>query len=182
MTFSCAAGRQASRAILPAAGSTNHSPPKGSGARTGTAPTYWSGPPGTVTTSLGCPVADNRTMAGFCWSKNQMRPSGPGATDVGLYRSGSGTTETDPDAYPLELLTNILATGRSSRLYRRLVDKEQAAMDVEAFEPERVGVVIGTGIGGIAAFERQHEVLLERGPSRVSPHLVALMIPNMAAG
>ncbi len=41
--------------------------------------------------------------------------------------------ETDPDAYPLELLTNILATGRSSRLYKRLVEKEQAAMDVEAF-------------------------------------------------
>jgi zinc protease len=41
--------------------------------------------------------------------------------------------ETDPDAYPLELLSNILATGRSSRLYRRLVEKEQAAVDVEAF-------------------------------------------------
>ena len=57
-----------------------------------------------------------------------------------------------------------------------------ASLDLSAQAPDRVGVVIGTGIGGIAAFERQHRVFLERGPSRVSPHLVALMIPNMAAG
>ncbi|MDB6151151.1 MAG: processing peptidase [Chthoniobacter sp.] len=41
--------------------------------------------------------------------------------------------ETDPDSYPLELLGNILSTGRSSRLYRRMVEKEQVAMEVEAF-------------------------------------------------
>lgn len=41
--------------------------------------------------------------------------------------------ETDPDAYPLELLGNILSSGRSSRLYKRLVEKEQVAMEVEAF-------------------------------------------------
>ena len=42
-------------------------------------------------------------------------------------------TETDPDAYALELLGNILSTGRSSRLYKRMVEKEQVAMEVEAF-------------------------------------------------
>jgi len=57
-----------------------------------------------------------------------------------------------------------------------------AGLEVSAIEPSRVGVVIGTGIGGITAFEREMEVLRERGPSRVSPHLVAMMIPNMAAG
>ena len=41
--------------------------------------------------------------------------------------------ETDPDAYAVELLTNILANGRSSRLYRRLVDDEQAAVQASAF-------------------------------------------------
>ena len=41
--------------------------------------------------------------------------------------------ETDPDAYAVDLMTNILATGRSSRLYRRLVDEEQAAVEAEAF-------------------------------------------------
>ena len=56
-----------------------------------------------------------------------------------------------------------------------------SGLDVSA-APDRVGVVIGTGIGGITAFERELRVLNERGPSRVSPHLVALMIPNMASG
>ena len=42
-------------------------------------------------------------------------------------------TETDPDSYPLEMLGNILSTGRSSRLYKRLVEKEQVALQVEAF-------------------------------------------------
>ncbi|MES2572094.1 MAG: insulinase family protein, partial [Verrucomicrobiota bacterium] len=41
--------------------------------------------------------------------------------------------ETDPDAYPIELLGSVLSDGRSSRLYRRLVEKEQAAVEVEAF-------------------------------------------------
>ncbi len=42
-------------------------------------------------------------------------------------------TETDPDSYPIEMLGNILSTGRSSRLYKRLVEKEQVAIEVEAF-------------------------------------------------
>jgi predicted Zn-dependent peptidase len=62
--------------------------------------------------------------------------------------------ETDPDAYPLELLTNILATGRSSRLYKRLVEKEQVALDAEAFPflMEKAGMigVFATGQNGIA--------------------------------
>lgn len=51
--------------------------------------------------------------------------------------------ETDPDAYPLELLGNILSTGRSSRLYKRLVEKEQVALEVEAFPYllEKAGVL-----------------------------------------
>ncbi len=53
----------------------------------------------------------------------------------------------DPDAYALDLLANILASGRSSRLYRRLVDKEQVAMNAEAF-PELFEL---TGVVGVFA-------------------------------
>lgn len=59
---------------------------------------------------------------------------------------------------------------------------DDAGVDVERASRDRVGCVIGSGIGGVGAFEEQVRVLAERGPSRVSPHLVALMIPNMAAG
>ncbi len=44
------------------------------------------------------------------------------------------------------------------------------------------GVVIGSGIGGMATWEKQHAILLERGPNRVSPYLIPMMICDMAAG
>jgi 3-oxoacyl-[acyl-carrier-protein] synthase II len=48
--------------------------------------------------------------------------------------------------------------------------------------PERVGVVYGSGIGGLATLEEQIHVLSDRGPEWVSPYLCPMMIPNMAAG
>lgn len=49
-------------------------------------------------------------------------------------------------------------------------------------EPERFAVIMGTGIGGIGTFEAEHTKLLEKGPRRVSPLFVPMMIGNMAAG
>ena len=47
---------------------------------------------------------------------------------------------------------------------------------------DRVGVVIGSGIGGIHTFEEQSRILMEKGPKRVSPFFIPMIIPNMAAG
>ena len=49
-------------------------------------------------------------------------------------------------------------------------------------EPERIGVYLGTGIGGIGTFMDEHKKLLEKGPRRVSPFFIPMMIANMAAG
>ena len=48
--------------------------------------------------------------------------------------------------------------------------------------PERVAIVMGSGIGGLSTWEREYRVLHERGPGRVSPFLITMMVPNMAAG
>lgn len=48
--------------------------------------------------------------------------------------------------------------------------------------PERVAIVIGSGIGGLSTWEREYKVLNERGAGRVSPFLITMMVPNMAAG
>jgi len=53
---------------------------------------------------------------------------------------------------------------------------------MEGEESERCGVIVGSGIGGLGLMEDQHSVLLERGPSRTSPMLVAGMIVDLAAG
>jgi len=55
-------------------------------------------------------------------------------------------------------------------------------LDLEGMDRERLGVIIGTGIGGIGTFETQHANLLEKGPSRVSPFFIPMMIGDMAAG
>jgi len=56
-----------------------------------------------------------------------------------------------------------------------------SGLDVSA-RPERVGVVFGSGLGGLSTLVEQAGVLATRGPSRISPFLVPMMIPNMVAG
>lgn len=52
----------------------------------------------------------------------------------------------------------------------------------EDADPERVGVMIGSGIGGLGTWEDQHNILLQKGPKRVSPFFIPMMIANMASG
>lgn len=59
---------------------------------------------------------------------------------------------------------------------------EDSGLDMEKEDAYRVGVSVGAGIGSLQAMEREHIKLLERGPGRVNPLLVPLMIGNMAAG
>lgn len=59
---------------------------------------------------------------------------------------------------------------------------QDAGLDMEKEDAYRVGCSIGSGIGSLLAIEREHVRLLEKGPSRVAPLFVPLMISNMAAG
>ena len=59
---------------------------------------------------------------------------------------------------------------------------EDAGLDMEKEDAFRVGCAVGSGIGSLQAMEREHSRLLDRGPSKVGPMLVPLMISNMAAG
>ena len=59
---------------------------------------------------------------------------------------------------------------------------EDAKLTIDDSNAHRVGVWIGSGIGGMKTWEDQHTKLLEKGPKRVSPFFVPMMIPDMAAG
>lgn len=59
---------------------------------------------------------------------------------------------------------------------------EDAGLDMSKEDPFRVGVSVGSGIGSLQAVERENKKLLEKGPGRVNPLLVPMMIGNMAAG
>ena len=59
---------------------------------------------------------------------------------------------------------------------------EDAGIDMAAEDADRVGVLIGSGVGGIITITEQHEIMLNRGPKRVSPFLVPMMLGDMASG
>ena len=101
--------------------------------------------------------------------------------------SGMGAlTPLGPDVAALE---DGLLTGRLERIEARTLDRVQQVALVAAreawadagapeVEPERLAVVIGSGIGGALTLLGQEEVLRDKGPRRVSPHLIPMLMPN----
>jgi len=59
---------------------------------------------------------------------------------------------------------------------------EDSALKVDDANRRRIGVLVGTGMGGIPMLVEQHRILLEKGPGRVSPFFIPGIIPNMASG
>ncbi len=59
---------------------------------------------------------------------------------------------------------------------------KDSGMDLSAVDPTRVGVMVGSGIGGLATLEREHTVLLQKAPNRVSPFVIPMMISNIGSG
>lgn len=59
---------------------------------------------------------------------------------------------------------------------------DDANLGSDSLDLERAGVVVGSGIGGIDTFEKQHTILIQQGPNRVSPFFIPMMIIDMSAG
>lgn len=59
---------------------------------------------------------------------------------------------------------------------------DDASLDINALDQDRFGVCIGSGIGGLETLENQYNVMIEKGPGRVSPFFIPMMISNIGAG
>src|SRR5258708_19756961 len=59
---------------------------------------------------------------------------------------------------------------------------DDSAIDLSKEDGERMGVIIGSGIGGLPLIEEMHQKMTERGPSRISPFFIPGLIVNLAAG
>src|SRR5438045_4571560 len=59
---------------------------------------------------------------------------------------------------------------------------DAALTDSSMYDPDRVGVILGSGIGGLKSFEEQHDIYRERGPSKISPFFIPMFIADIAAG
>jgi 3-oxoacyl-[acyl-carrier-protein] synthase II len=115
-------------------------------------------------------------------------------------RSGAGPIQLfDASAYPVRFACEVRDFDPASYIERKEVKRtdrysqfaiaaaaqavRQAGLEAGAdVDRERVGVVIGSGIGGITTFEEQHARFLEKGPDRVSPFFVPMFIADIAAG
>lgn len=63
-----------------------------------------------------------------------------------------------------------------------LMALEDSGLEVNASNAERVGVIVGTGMGGLHTIESYHRAFLEKGPRRISPFFIPMLIINMASG
>jgi len=59
---------------------------------------------------------------------------------------------------------------------------EDSAIDFSRYEPHACGVIIGSGIGGLSEFESQHSIMMQKGPSRISPFTIPKLMVNAASG
>jgi 3-oxoacyl-[acyl-carrier-protein] synthase II len=123
-----------------------------------------------------------------------LTPLGPdvAALEEGLLSGRSGVRLLDEPEFaelPARLAATVDLTDRLERVEARTLDRVQQVALVAAREawadagtpdvaPERLAVVIGSGIGGALTILSQDAVLREKGPRRVSPHLVPMLMPN----
>mgnify|MGYP003370338108 FL=1 len=138
-----------------------------------------------VVTGMGAvtPLGNNvkQTWESLKSGKNGIAPITMFDTKEFKAKLGAQVKDFDPKEY-MEV-NDILRTDRYAQF--AVAAAQQAADDSKiegTVEPERFAVLFGTGIGGIGTFENEHTKLMQRGPRRVSPLFVPMMIANMASG
>ncbi|MFA6956946.1 MAG: beta-ketoacyl-ACP synthase II [Thermoanaerobaculia bacterium] len=114
-------------------------------------------------------------------------------------RSGVGLiTRFDTSAYPAKIAAEVKDFNPGNWIEKKEIKKsdtfihyaiaaaqicvDDAGLKPDPAEAERFGVIIGAGIGGLPLIEETHKIVLERGPSRISPFFIPGLIANLAAG
>jgi len=59
---------------------------------------------------------------------------------------------------------------------------EDSKLEITPENADRIGVIVGTGLGGLPTIEKYHQILMERGPGRISPFFIPMLVANLAAG
>jgi len=114
-------------------------------------------------------------------------------------QSGIGRiTRFDPTGYPSQIAGEVKGFDPAAFIEKKEIKKmdtfiqfavgasqmavDDAGLKVAPEESDRVGVYIGAGIGGLPAIEHYHKILLEKGPDRITPFFIPMVIINLASG
>lgn len=97
-------------------------------------------------------------------------------------RVAGEVTDFEPEKYIDKKSQKRLAKFAQFAVYASKDALNNAGIDMEQEDPTRVGVIVGSGIGGLDVIEEEARKLREKGPKRVSPLFVPMAIANMAAG
>ncbi|MBN2247425.1 MAG: beta-ketoacyl-ACP synthase II [Coriobacteriia bacterium] len=139
-----------------------------------------------VVTGLGA-VSPVGIGANAIWESIAAGRSGIGpitAFDVSAYptRFAAYVDGWDPSPWIEAKEARRLARFQQFAVASALLAVEDSGLEIGEHNAERVGVIVGSGIGGLGTMEEQKEVLDAKGPGRVSPFLVPMMIVDLAAG
>jgi 3-oxoacyl-[acyl-carrier-protein] synthase II len=110
----------------------------------------------------------------------------------------SGITKFDPAIFPVRFAAEVKGFDPLKSMERKEAKRADpytqyaVAASVEAmadagltagnYDVDRLGVIVGSGIGGLKSFEEQHDIFRERGPSKISPFFIPMFIADIAAG
>ncbi|HEY3298567.1 MAG TPA: beta-ketoacyl-ACP synthase II [Armatimonadota bacterium] len=139
-----------------------------------------------VVTGLGA-ITPIGTSAGNFWSALQSGTNGVGpitffdTTDY-TTRIGAQINDFDPEQYMERKEAKRMDRFVQLSVAASRMALEDSGLQIGPDNADMVGVLIGSGIGGTGTWEEQHKTLLERGPRRVSPFFVPMLISDMAAG
>lgn len=139
-----------------------------------------------VITGLGCvtPIGNNKEdfwkniKAGVCGIDNVTR------FDASTFQTqiAGEVKDFNPEEYINKKEIKRLDKFTQYAIAASKMAVEDAKLNLDSINKDRMGVIIGTGIGGVETIEQQHKILLDKGNKRVSPFLVPMMIGNMASG
>lgn len=142
--------------------------------------------PRVVVTGLGAVTPLGNTVSEF-W--DGVKKGASGVAPLTLFDPSEHSTKFGAEVKDFD--PAVLIDRKESRRMDRftqfaVVAADEAARDsgleINEENRDRIGVILGCGVGGLATWEREFTTLLEDGPSRVSPFLIPMMIPNIASG
>ena len=114
-------------------------------------------------------------------------------------RSGIGhLTRFDPNGFETKIAGEVKGFNPEAYIEKKEIKKmdlfiqyalaatkealEDAQLKVTPENSEEIGVIVGTGLGGLPTIEKYHQVLLEKGPNRITPFFIPMLIANLASG